>query len=151
MDLLTHIKDLDHELMLRMEDESLLNFCKIENKYVYQLCNDENFWRNRTMKQFGTIFKIPNRKWKDFYLKLVYYKNKYTIFETVDKLNSNEKMYDIYNYFSNLVKDHIRKTMLAELRMDFEASGVSKTEQEKVIAFNRDNLEKPLTKFMEII
>ena len=138
---LTNIKDLDHELMMKMEDESLLNFCKIENRYVHKLCEDENFWRNRTDKKFGTVEKFPYRTWKDLYLKIIYYMNKYSIFEVVDKLNKDRKNYDIYKYFVKLVSRRIKEVMLTELRMDYDRNNVPKIEQERIISLNKYNID----------
>ena len=138
---LTNIKDLDHELMMKMEDESLLNFCKINNKYVQKLCDDENFWRNKTHNKFGlTIEKLSNRTWKDFYLKIIYYMNKYSIFQAAAKLKKDIKNYDIYYYFSKLVTDRIREVILTELRMDYDQNNVSK--KEEVILFNERNINR---------
>jgi hypothetical protein len=144
--MLTHIKDLDHEIMMKMEDESLLNFCKINNKYAKKLCNDENFWRNRTLKKFGVISKSENRTWKNLYLKIVYYMNKYSIFEIVSKLHKDRENYDTYNYFSKLVTDRIREVMLTELRMDYDGNGVPKIEQYNVISVNKDNIDRAVNR-----
>ena len=139
--MVTYIKDLDHELMTKMDDKSLLNFCRINNRYVQKLCNDENFWRKRTEKNFGAITKLPNRSWKELYLKIVHCNKKYSIFEAASKLD-RQKEYDVYSYFEKLVIDRIRSVMVRELRMDSDRDGISYLEQDQIILQNKNNIDK---------
>ena len=57
-----------------MDDKSLLEFCKT-GKYGNELCKDEMFWKKRFIEKFGRVNE--NRSWKDFYLNMVYYLDKY--------------------------------------------------------------------------
>ena len=139
--MLTYIKDLDHEIMMKIDDLSLLNFCRINNKYVQKLCNDENFWMKRTNKHFSKIIKLPNRSWKELYLKIVHYKKKYSIFEAASKLD-RDKEYDIYSYFEKLAIDRIRRVMVLELRMDSDRDGIPYLEQDQIILQNKNNIDK---------
>lgn len=97
--ILSGIKDLDLEILSRFEDKELFNFClsQSKNKYVYKLCNDENFWRRRFLNKYGKIKlgkeikdipdiveeKDPNRSWKNFYLKVTYYIDNYQLNEII--------------------------------------------------------------------
>ena len=73
---LSKIKDVDKKILSELDDKSLLEFCKT-NKYGYELCNDELFWKNRFIRRFGRADKNDVRSWKDFYLKVVFYMDKY--------------------------------------------------------------------------
>ena len=73
---LSKIADVDKKILSELDDKSLLEFCKT-NKYGYKLCNDELFWKIRFFQKFGRMDKNPDRSWKDFYLKIVYYLDKY--------------------------------------------------------------------------
>ena len=101
---LSGIKDVDLKILSGLEDNDLLSFCKlnVENKYVYKLCSDENFWRERTFQNFGKAEKNAIRTWKSFYLNLVYYTYKYkkdsvNILRKLSKLGM--KNIDLINYF----------------------------------------------------
>ena len=73
---LSQIKDVDQKILSELDDKSLLEFCKT-NRYGSELCKDEKFWKNRFIYKFGRFDKNPDRSWKDFYLKVVYYTDKY--------------------------------------------------------------------------
>jgi len=67
-------RDTDLLIMEKLDDYNLFKFCAT-NKYTRNLCENEIFWRNRLISKFGKEslkFKIPNRTWKNYYLKLVY-------------------------------------------------------------------------------
>ncbi len=73
---LTRIKDVDKKILMELDDKSLLEFCKT-GKYGNQLCKDEIFWKNRFINRFGRADKNQGKSWKDFYLNMVYYLDKY--------------------------------------------------------------------------
>ncbi len=70
------IKDLDLLILSYLSDKDVLNFCQI-NKYGIKLYNNEDFWRNRTYIKFGKIYPEEGQSYKEFYLKLVYFMDKY--------------------------------------------------------------------------
>lgn len=74
MDVLT--RDTTFEIMKNMDDQTLLNFCKSNRKNA-ELCRNETFWQNRTIQKYPNYvrFKNSERKWKNFYMSLVYYLN----------------------------------------------------------------------------
>ena len=45
-------KDVDLKIISELNDFELGKVCSA-NKYVNKLCNDENFWRNRTVSKYG--------------------------------------------------------------------------------------------------
>jgi len=69
-------KDVSFVMMDKLDDNSLLNFC-LTNKRNKELCNNETFWRNRTLKKYGEYvkYKSPDRTWKNYYISLIYYLN----------------------------------------------------------------------------
>ena len=71
---LSQIKDLDREILLRLEsDKELLEFCSL-SKYNLSLC-DESFYRNRLFRKYPETVKDKpqDMKWKQYYLKMVFY------------------------------------------------------------------------------
>jgi len=65
----TYIRNLDMEILQKLDDHHLYDACRINN-YAKSLCNDENFWRNRYMKKFSLDLseKPPEITWKEYYL-----------------------------------------------------------------------------------
>ena len=65
---------------MNLDDESLLNFCKsaVKQEYEKSLCADETFWELRTKNYYPVAYEIKkdDLKWKDYYLRIVYYKDK---------------------------------------------------------------------------
>ena len=117
MKTLSQIKDVDLKILSELDDNDLLSFCKlnVENKYVYKLCNDENFWRDRTVKKFGKLEKNENRSWKHLYLKIVYYNDKFNrdaenILATLS--TKGMKDLDLINYFLGIYLNEIGKHQL---------------------------------------
>ena len=79
--MLTRDKDVDlYEILMNLDDESLLNFCKsaVKQEYEKSLCADETFWKLRTKNYYPLAYEIKkdDLKWKKYYLKIVYYKDK---------------------------------------------------------------------------
>ncbi len=88
---LSKIRDVDLKILSELDDRDLLNYCKT-HKYGSELCNNEDFWRNRVQIKFPGAVKIKssNGTWKNFYLKMVYYSDRYrnnddAMFEAVRK------------------------------------------------------------------
>ena len=79
--MLTRDKNVDlYEILMNLDDISLLNFCKASFKQEYEksLCADETFWKIRTEKYYPVAHEIKkdDLKWKKYYLRIVYYKDK---------------------------------------------------------------------------
>jgi hypothetical protein len=92
--MLTGNKDTDLLILSYLDDKSLTNFfiSKPRNEYLKKLSNNEAFWRNRLMKKFPE-FKPNNKNWKQNYLALVYYSDKYTLYEAMQKLSEKGMKY----------------------------------------------------------
>lgn len=68
-------QDTDYIIMQKMDIPTLLKFCRI-NKYTRKICQNETFWMQRFNSDFSNSnFKNSNRTWKDYYLKIIYYKD----------------------------------------------------------------------------
>lgn len=68
----TGIPDIDYEIMVYLDDETLLNSCKI-NRYTADLCRNENFWHKKIIQKFGhniSKYKPEGLTYKQIYLKL---------------------------------------------------------------------------------
>ena len=72
----TGISDIDMKILNELDDRSLMQTCLI-NKYIANLCNNDNLWRNRYIKRFGTQNlhykdkKFQDVSWKYIYLLLI--------------------------------------------------------------------------------
>ena len=69
----TGIKDLDLKILLELDDRSLLNSCAT-NKRIYDICNNEPFWKDKYVKRFGETaskYKPSERTWKNHYMSTV--------------------------------------------------------------------------------
>ena len=71
---LTGIKDLDIEILIRFEDEDLINY-SLTSKYANQLFNDEKLSMRKMIyffREYGTVYEIikekRNRLWKNYYI-----------------------------------------------------------------------------------
>ena len=74
------IPDVDLKIMADMDDRTLLEFCQT-SQYARNLCKNEMFWKKRFIRQYGAFSKNPDRTWKQFYLKIIYYLDKYPILD----------------------------------------------------------------------
>lgn len=74
----TGIRDLDLEILSKLDDEELGKICSA-NKYFRELCKNEDFWRNRTVQKFGkylgSVETMNNYRskntWRTYYIHLV--------------------------------------------------------------------------------
>lgn len=69
----TSIRDLNLEIMGKMDDRTLLNV-RATNKYGRELCQNESFWHKRMLDKYGemaTKNKPENRTWKNHYMQIV--------------------------------------------------------------------------------
>lgn len=79
--MLAGIKDVDKEIVLNLDDISLAQYCKT-GKYASEICKDDTFWLNKTLRRFGHILgdidkirKFKEKKgidtWRNYYISLV--------------------------------------------------------------------------------
>lgn len=58
------LKDVDLEIMMMLDDESLDNICNT-NQYMHHLCNNPFFWKKRLNHFYPDI--ITNKNYKELY------------------------------------------------------------------------------------
>lgn len=76
MTTLTGHKDTDREILLKLNNDDVLNYCnKLKNRDIFkQICND-NFFKSYITENYPKllIYKPFGLRWKLFYLDIVYY------------------------------------------------------------------------------
>jgi hypothetical protein len=87
MSKLSGIRDLDREILGKVEDIDLLNTCSID-KYTWFIVCDDAFIRRRMLKKYPEIsqYKWQKETWKQFFSRAVHYilkmKEKYNYYYT---------------------------------------------------------------------
>lgn len=68
----TSIKDLNLKILSELPDKDLINVITT-NKCAYNICNNENFWRDRVVDRYNKVLKYKNQNmsWKDYYMQIV--------------------------------------------------------------------------------
>lgn len=102
--MITKQKDTDFKILLDLPDMDFFKFCakfnskdaiEFTNINMNQICNNETLWKERLFKFYGNFYPEENQTWKNLYLKLVYYMDKY-------KYKKNEK-----SFIKASKKDHL--------------------------------------------
>ena len=102
--MLTGFKDVDLKIMSELDDRELLIICLQESEapYINKICSFENFWKQRAEKKYGHIKKRRDRSYKNWYLKIVYYEDKYTTYRALEELAlGGYKNIDLIEFFMN--------------------------------------------------
>ncbi len=103
----TGIKDVDREILLRVEDDQqILNICSL-NKYFVEVCNDI-FFRNRLAFKYPDtlVFKPDDISWKKYYLSVLnYIKKLLTEYKFHFKTGDPKKYYEIFLWETGEYKD----------------------------------------------
>ncbi|AYV85877.1 MAG: hypothetical protein Solivirus1_34 [Solivirus sp.] len=103
----------DKEIMMRLDDKSLFNFCKT-NRTASKLCNTELFWRQRLLVMYPDISEKPDRlTYKDYYSIIAALKSDINrvsdaaklIFSIVAKLPSEEDQVRVYGQLELIIGD----------------------------------------------
>lgn len=100
-------RDANLLILDKMDDRTLLSYCQT-NRYAENLCNNEDFWRNRFVKVYGiedAKLKDKNRTWKNYYLSVLYYTNKYTTEKALEKVAEKGHL-DLFNLFSKGLNEY---------------------------------------------
>jgi len=83
---LTKQKDTDFIILLDLPDVDFFKICskfnsedalEFKNKYFNRFCKNETLWKERLFKYYGIFYPEEGQTWKNLYLKLVYYMDKY--------------------------------------------------------------------------
>jgi hypothetical protein len=70
----TQLRDTDLQILSDLDDKSLFNIC-LTNKYLNNMCKNEDFWRNRFTQKFTKEplnIKPNNETWRHFYMRRIY-------------------------------------------------------------------------------
>ena len=71
---LSGIRDVDREILGKLDDESLLKACSID-KYTWNTICDDAFLKRRLLSKYPEIeiYKLKNETWKHFFLRATHY------------------------------------------------------------------------------
>jgi hypothetical protein len=74
MSKLSGIRDVDREILNKLDDKELLKVCSID-KYTWNNVCDDGFLRRRLLAKYPKIeqYKIKTESWKNFFLRAVHY------------------------------------------------------------------------------
>ena len=78
-------KDVDAFIAEKLTDEDLFKFC-IATRNA-SICDDDTFWKNRLFKKYGQVEKSANKRWKTFYVQIVYCLNRDLYGRKFNRLN----------------------------------------------------------------
>ena len=110
--MLTGFRDTELMVMNELNDRDLLSYCQTDKIGV---CKNEDFWRNRFIKVHGeeaAKFKDKDRSWKDYYLAVIYYREKYTNARAVEEAAKRDYM-DLFLFFSQFLEYSIITAAIA--------------------------------------
>ena len=121
----TKQKNTDFEVLLNLSDKDFFNICanfkldkdkegkeiiplQYKSKYINELCNDENLWRNRLWKYYGNFYPEDRQTWKNLYLRLVYYLDKYNYKKDISSFQnaSYNGHLEVVKYLMSLPKEY---------------------------------------------
>ncbi len=111
--MLTGLRDTDLIIMDQLNDKDLLSYCQTDKIGV---CKNEDFWRNRFIKVHGEAaakFKNKDRSWKDYYLAVIYYTEKYTN-ERAAKETAKKDYMDLFLFFSRFIAEYDKIAAIVE-------------------------------------
>jgi hypothetical protein len=103
MSKLSGIKDVDREILSKLDDKELLKTCSI-NKYTWNTVCDDAFLRRRLTIKYPKIeqYKKKEESWKSFFLKAIHYialmKEKFDYEYTFGNFVSQYNLLKKYNY-----------------------------------------------------
>ena len=74
--MLSGLKDVDREILKRVDDKELVRVCSTDRKTWSEVCDDD-FLKRRLAKYPGIEkYKRQNETWKQFFLRFIYYTSK---------------------------------------------------------------------------
>ncbi len=97
-------KDCVFLILNELDDESVLNFSRI-NKHYHYICSKDEFWRNRYHAKLMKYFdKTENISWKYLYIDTVGYSKRYKPLEVLTYSITNDRR-DIVSYTLHRAKN----------------------------------------------
>jgi hypothetical protein len=124
--MLSGIRDIDREIIGKLDDRELLKVCSID-KYTWNTVCDDDFLKRRLLSKYPIIDSNKGTEsWKQFFLKAIYYIDKlkeefnyeYTYGNFVKQYNILEKiyeeqLYDIIGIMKNLLVQSVLQNEMA--------------------------------------
>jgi hypothetical protein len=106
--MLSKNKDTDFIILMELNDKELAQICR-SNKYINSLCNDDTFWRNRTVLRFHLSSpcallaeKMKNylqwKTWKEYYIWL----RSIVAYKYHKKIKTNDFLFESSDKSSNI-------------------------------------------------
>ena len=109
-------RDVDYDIMMRLDDRDLLNFCQTD-QYVSKLCRNDDFWKRRYKSRFGGVSRPIKTTWRNFYLqKLVsgsysYNDNINRITADITIMKDSPMFIDVYERTKNFILAEKRRLL----------------------------------------
>ena len=122
--MITGYQDTDFLTLLKLDDKDFFKICaklnlpkdlekedyplEFTNRKIYQLCNNENLWETRLFERYGKFYPQDGQTWKNLYLKLVYYLDKYNYkknHKSFQKASKNGHL-EVVKYLMSLPKEY---------------------------------------------
>ena len=108
----TGIRDLDIEILNRLEDKDLISFCATD-KYAKTICDSETFWSRRTIEKYGKYLSLDvmkkfknNKTWAEYYIQIAKVLNSANPeYEAAKALKT--KSFDIVELLKQLKQVHV--------------------------------------------
>jgi hypothetical protein len=102
---LSGIKDVDREILSKLDDKELLKTCSI-NKYTWEKVCDDAFLKTRLTKNYPNIeqYKLETETWKRFFLRAIHIISKLKEdYDFIYTFGDFEKQWWLFNnYFSDI-------------------------------------------------
>ncbi len=77
MEKLTGVRDVDREILLKLDDYSLLKTCSLNNYFKNSVCDDQFLEKRLKLTYPETIkFKPADKSWRQYFLEVIYYREK---------------------------------------------------------------------------
>ncbi len=75
------IRDVDREILMKLDDYSLLKTCSLNN-FRKSVCDDSFLERRLRETYFETLkYKPENKSWKQYFLEVIYYMDKLSFYD----------------------------------------------------------------------
>lgn len=120
MSKLSGIRDVDREILSKIDDKDLLKTCSID-KYTWEKVCDDGFLQRRLGKKYPEIeqYKMEGESWKRFFLRAIHYitklKEKYSFIYTFGDFVNQCWLFN--NYISDINKFLLQSSEKGELAL----------------------------------
>ena len=122
--MITGYKETDFVTLLKLDDKDFFNICaklnsskklkkedyplEFTNRKINELCNNETLWKTRLFERYGKFYPQDGQTWKNLYLKLVYYLDKYDYKKDNESFTdaSREGRLEVVKYLMSLPKEY---------------------------------------------